>query len=120
MDETTRLAYMRTRLALERTMMAWVRTATSMITFGFAVYKFFQFELNRAEQASPLISPRLFGLVMIIFGLISLLLGTVQHVAGMRQVRAQWPEAPRSVAAALAALIAVLGLGALIAAVFRQ
>lgn len=120
LENTTRLAYARTQLALERTMMAWVRTATSLITFGFSVYKFFQIELNSMGQPRSFISPRLFGLIMITFGLVSLLMGTVQHVVSMRQIRAQWPEAPRSVAAMLAALIAILGLGALTAAVFRQ
>jgi putative membrane protein len=46
---STRLAFDRTRLAHDRTMMAWVRTATSLITFGFAIYKFFQFELKRTR-----------------------------------------------------------------------
>src|SRR3989337_955177 len=41
---TTKLAYERTNLAHERTLMSWVRTATSLITFGFTIYKFFQFE----------------------------------------------------------------------------
>ena|SRR5277367_6712638 len=120
LDDPTRLAYMRTGLALERTMMSWVRTATSLITFGFAVYKFFEFELKGAEPVKALISPRVFGLVMIILGLVSLLMGTIQHVVSMRQIRRQWPDAPRSVAATLAALIALLGLGALITAIFRQ
>ena len=44
----TTLAFERTRIAYERTMMAWVRTATSLITFGFSVYKFFQFEMKEA------------------------------------------------------------------------
>jgi uncharacterized membrane protein YidH (DUF202 family) len=44
LDTSTRLAFDRTRVAYERTMMAWIRTATSLITFGFAVYKFFQIE----------------------------------------------------------------------------
>ena len=35
------LALDRTRLAYERTLMAWVRTATSLISFGFTIYKFF-------------------------------------------------------------------------------
>jgi putative membrane protein len=120
LDDTTRLAYMRTRLSLERTMMSWVRTATSLITFGFAVYKFFQFELKGAEPIKALISPRMFGLMMIILGLVSLLMGTIQHVMNMRQIRGQWPDAPHSVAAMLAALVAALGLGALITAIFRQ
>ena len=40
---STKLAVDRTRLAHERTLMAWVRTATSLISFGFTIYKFFQF-----------------------------------------------------------------------------
>jgi putative membrane protein len=48
-DKNTRLGVERTRLAYERTMMAWVRTATSLITFGFSIYKFFQIE----TAASP-------------------------------------------------------------------
>jgi putative membrane protein len=42
--DATELAVDRTWLAYERTLMAWVRTATSMISFGFSIYKFFQFE----------------------------------------------------------------------------
>ncbi len=40
LDSSTRLAVDRTRLAHERTLMAWVRTATSLIPFGFTIYKF--------------------------------------------------------------------------------
>ena len=43
LDSSTRLAVDRTRLAHERTLMAWVRTATSLISFGFTIYKFCQF-----------------------------------------------------------------------------
>ena len=39
----TRLAVDRTRLAYERTLMAWTRTATSLISFGFTIYKFFEY-----------------------------------------------------------------------------
>jgi len=28
-------------------MMAWIRTGTSLITFGFSVYKFFEFEMKK-------------------------------------------------------------------------
>jgi hypothetical protein len=52
LDTSTKLSYDRTRLAYENTMMAWVRTATSLITFGFSVYKFFQFGVKRAEGAA--------------------------------------------------------------------
>ena len=42
LDQSTKLAFDRTWVAYERTMLAWVRTATSLITFGFSIYKFFQ------------------------------------------------------------------------------
>ena len=100
--------------------MAWVRTATSLITFGFSVYKFFQFDIKRDSEFSGLVGPREFGLMMITFGLVSLLAGTVQHVVSLRQLRAQYPGAPRSIAALLAGLVSILGIVALVAVVFRQ
>ena len=42
LDTSTRLAAERTRLASERTLMAWIRTSTSLIAFGFTIFKFFQ------------------------------------------------------------------------------
>ena len=45
--DATQLALDRTWLAHERTLMAWIRTSVSMISFGFTIYKFFQFEQGR-------------------------------------------------------------------------
>jgi putative membrane protein len=120
LDISTKLSYDRTRLAYENTMMAWVRTATSLITFGFSLYKFFQLDLKRGETSTGLIGPREFGFIMIFIGLVSLLAGTVQHVTSMRLLRAQCPDIPRSVAALLAALMSIVGILALFAVVFRQ
>jgi putative membrane protein len=105
LDTSTKLAYDRSRLAYENTMMSWVRTATSLITFGFSVYKFFQIEKGGGEQVNRLFGPREFALLMITVGLVSLLLGTVQHALSMRQLRAHYPALPRSLAAPLGALI---------------
>jgi uncharacterized protein DUF2490/uncharacterized protein DUF202 len=61
---SAQLALDRTRLAHDRTLMAWVRTATSLISFGFTIYKFFQY-LHEKGEASPeryLIGPREFAL----------------------------------------------------------
>jgi putative membrane protein len=120
LDISTKLSYDRTRLAYENTMMAWVRTATSLITFGFSVYKFFQFDVKRVEGLTGAVGPREFGLMMITFGLVSLAAGTVQHITSMRQLRKQNPGMPRSIAALLAFLISFLGIFALIAVLFRQ
>ena len=120
MDVSTRLAYDRTRLAYENTMMAWVRTATSLITFGFSVYKFFQFDIKRGQEFSGSVGPREFGLMRITFGLVSLLAGTLQHVMSLRQLRAEYPATPRSMAALLAGLVSILGLVALFVVLLRQ
>lgn len=120
LNVSTRLAFDRTRLAHDRTMMAWTRTATSLITFGFAVYKFFQIEIDRSGQAERLIGPREFALIMISTGLISLMMATLQHRRDRTALIRMDPEVPRSLAALLAGLIGLLGIVALIAVIFRQ
>ena len=120
LDVSTKLAFDRTRLAYDRTMMAWVRTATTLITFGFTIYKFFQLELAGRRQNDYLIGPREFGLMMVCIGLLSLLAATWEHRRNMLEIRALCPDLPRSMAAVLAALIGFLGLFALIVMIFRQ
>jgi len=120
-DVATRLAVDRTRLSYERTLMAWIRTATSLITFGFSIYKFFQIELaGGPSSGNRLIGPREFALLMISIGLLSLLMATFQNRRDLRALKAQYPDIPRSLARVVAALIAILGLLALIAVLFRE
>src|SRR5262245_61414280 len=105
MDSSTNLAVDRTRLAHERTQMAWVRTATSLISFGFTIYKFFQIEMAKEMAAHPVtapIGPREFALIMIATGLIALLLSTIEHYASLRRLRATYGPMPRSVAGIVA------------------
>jgi putative membrane protein len=59
--DSTQLALDRTWLAHERTLMAWVRTATSMISCGFTIYKFFQFEEQAKARPRGLLTPRDFA-----------------------------------------------------------
>src|SRR5438270_6748001 len=92
-NPTTRLAIDRTRLAYERTLMAWIRTATSLITFGFSIYKFFQIEA--AGKQDRLVSATEFSELMIIFGLISLVIATLEHRRDLNALRAEYPEIPR-------------------------
>ena len=108
LNTSTRLAFDRTRLAHDRTMLAWVRTATSLIAFGFSFYKFF--ELDVKSTRASLIGPREFALIMISIGLFSLLIATIQHRRERTGLKEMDPAVPRSQAAALAALIAGLGI----------
>jgi putative membrane protein len=120
-EATTKLAVDRTRLAYERTLMAWIRTATSLITFGFSIYKFFQIEAESAfSKSGRLIGPREFALLMITIGLASLLMATLENRSSLRTLSSQYPGSPRSLARVLAALISLLGLIALTTVIFRQ
>jgi putative membrane protein len=120
--DATQLAVDRTRLAFERTTMAWVRTATSLITFGFSVYKFFQIGSGATAHPQHLIGPREFALMMISIGIMSLVIATAQHWNSMRALRASAPDShmPRSLALLVGALMSVLGILALIAVVLRR
>jgi len=120
MDVSTRLAFDRTRLAHDRTMMAWVRTATSLISFGFAIYKFFQIEIGRGKPDRLLIGSREFALIMIGMGLVSLLIATIQHRQDRNVLRAMNPEVPGSTAALLAGLIAILGILAFLSVILQS
>lgn len=119
-DTSTRLAFDRTRVAYDNTLMSWIRTATSLITFGFAIYKFFQLELRGGAQDNRIIGTREFALMMVIVGLLSLALGILEHWQNMRTLRAEYPGIPRSRASVIAVLILVLGLMAFMAMIFRQ
>jgi uncharacterized membrane protein YidH (DUF202 family) len=60
--------------------MAWVRTATSLISFGFTIYKFFQYLQERQTNVEErLLGPRGYALVMITIGIVALVLATLQH-----------------------------------------
>jgi uncharacterized membrane protein YidH (DUF202 family) len=51
LSDAPKLAVDRTRLVHDQTLMAWVRTSTSLISFGFTIYKFFQY-LRENEQGA--------------------------------------------------------------------
>ena len=114
-----KLALERTRAAYDRTMMAWIRTATSLITFGFGVYKFFQLELKISGRENQRIGVREFALLMVGAGVLSMILGSVDHWRNMRRIRAEDPNLGRSQAGVLAGLIMCIGFVALIAVIFR-
>jgi putative membrane protein len=112
-DTATRLAADRTWLADERTLMAWIRTATSLISFGFTIYKFFAFEAGNGLRAHRLLSPRAFGVIMIGTALAALLLGALDHRRSTRLLHDEFGVARRSTAIVVAAIVGGLGLLAL-------
>ena len=118
--DSNRLALDRTRLAHERTLMAWTRTATSLISFGFTIYKFFEYLQENRPAADPgILGPRGFALLMILIGLTALVLATVEHRRSMKALRAASGEVPISLAAIVAGLIAILGILGLLGVLIR-
>src|SRR5262245_9004728 len=116
MDVSTRLAYERTFLAHERTLMAWVRTSSSVITFGFSIYKFFQLERGAGKEfpETQVVGPRQFSMILIIIGVVSLVLATIQHRHQIKILKIVYENIPVSTAGIVAGLISILGLGAIL------
>ncbi len=94
LDISTRLALERTRLAAERTLMAWIRTSTSLIAFGFTIFKFFQYLATEEARRGPLLSSWAVGMIMIVIGLAALVLAWFQHRQEMKTLRAEGAHMP--------------------------
>ena len=122
LPDATQLAVERTRLAHERTLMAWIRTATSLISFGFTIYKFFQFLREEGQIARPdrLFGSREFAMLMILAGLAALVLATLQHRWSLKRLQAHTAGFPYSLATAIAFVVVALGFVGLWAVIFRQ
>jgi len=119
LDTTTRLAIERTRVAYERTVMAAIRTATSLITFGFSAYKFFQMDLfdgrtSRTQAKPTLLGPKEFGLTLIALGLLSLMLAWLEYHRDIKTLKREYPMMPRSNIGIIACLVALVGTGLLV------
>ena len=80
-EARTDMAIDRTVLAAERNLMAWIRTALSMISFGFGIYKFFQYmpEGSASVIQSRPNAPRNLGLTLIALGTLALAAAAWQH-----------------------------------------
>jgi putative membrane protein len=119
--DQVKLALERTFLAYERTLMAWTRTSTSMITFGFALYKFF-FYLHQEKpptHGDQIFGARIYGLCIMGIGVFALVGATWQHRQQLKALQGHYPEAPLSLSFVIAALVASLGVVAFTFAMFR-
>ena len=121
LDASTSVAFETMRASNERIMMSWISTATSLIAFGFSIYKFFQIEAPGTAKQNRLVGPREFAFALVSIGLFSLLLATVEHRQSVRALGAQYGAKRRlSLAGVVAALISILGIFALLAMIFSQ
>src|SRR5262245_55046058 len=116
------LALQRTFLAHERTLMAWVRTSTSLISFGFTIYKFFAYlvETEGIPTKTRLVGPREFAVGMISVGVIALALAVVQERRAVELLRVQYGTVYSSLAEKIAGLLAFFGLVLLTLVLLRR
>lgn len=120
LDRATKLAFDRTRLAEERTVLAWIRTATSLITFGFAIYSFFAVPSGAGYAHSTHLGPRIFSLGLIGIGLASLLFAAVQRQREVKSMKALDPELfDVPMGSIVGGLVACLGILALVMLLLR-
>lgn len=103
--------------------MAWVRTSVSLITFGFTMYKAFEYlgqHENVTARLRSLAEARHFGIAMIGIGVGALLIALVEHLRQVRKARLLDSELPvMSVAAVVAMLFAAIGSWLLIQSIAR-
>lgn len=99
--------------------MAWIRTSTSLIAFGFTIFKFFQYLAEQEQRRQPIVSPWVVGLVLIVLGLTALALAWIQHRQEMKALKQLVGDMPYSISGIMAGLIAVLGLIALAVVIWR-
>jgi putative membrane protein len=120
--DLTKLAVERTFLAYERTLMAWTRTSVSLISFGFTLFKFFQYliEHEPEKHAHAILGPRTLGLLMIGIGTFMLLFASFMHRKKIMELRKAAPELELSQSLVLALLITSLGILMFIAVILGQ
>jgi putative membrane protein len=99
--------------------MAWIRTCTSLIAFGFTIFKFFQYLATTEKRHQPIVSPWVFGVVMILIGLTGLILAWIQHRREMKALQTELGPMPYSISAIMAGLIVGLGVIALVIVILR-
>jgi putative membrane protein len=116
-EKTFDLGYERTRMAADRTLMAWIRTSVSMISFGFTIYKFFQYlrESDALTRELPHFGARNLGLTLVAIGTFLMGIALVEHIIYMRSL-SRWANQKFSLSLTLIAalFISVLGLLALL------
>jgi putative membrane protein len=115
------LAKERNRAAYDRTLMAWIRTAISLIGFGFAIAKSYEYiQMDEMEKTGRFIdqihAPLWFGMSFILLGMLCILGGVIQYVKVVKQIQTgefTYGE-PRPLAKIVALILLIIGVFALI------
>jgi len=77
-------------------------------------------EENPGEHPPRLLGPTEYALIMIIVGVVSLILATIQNWHLRKILKKRYHDLPFSMASMIASLIIILGTTAFIAIIYRQ
>jgi putative membrane protein len=107
--------------------MAWIRTAISLIGFGFAIAKSYEYiQKEEMETTGRFIdqihAPLWFGMSFIVLGMICILGGVLQYRGVMKQIQSDrfTYNEPRPLAKIIALILLIIGVFALIAIFQRR
>jgi len=121
------LAKERNRAAYDRTLMAWIRTAISLIAFGFAIAKSYEYiQMDEMEKTGRFIdqihAPLWFGMSFIVLGMLCILGGVIQYGEVVKRIQsAQFTYGePRPLVKIVALILLIIGIFALITLFQRQ
>jgi putative membrane protein len=118
LDLATWRAVEQLHLAYENSVRSWISTAISLITFGFSVSRFADILRPGADRSNQL-GTQVFSLTLVVIGLAALTLGVIENRNSLRALATVYPVKKRSVSVIVAGLVAVLGVGALVAMILR-
>ncbi len=117
-DANTLLAMQRNLMAAERTLMAWIRTSISLIGFGFTLAKVFR---SLADENVFIRGPRgnvwsaeAIGMLLLCLGIFALIVAMFDHHRALNQLRADGLKIRFSLPIAVAAVLAIVGIIALL------
>ena len=121
--DATDMAVERTIMAADRSLMAWVRTGLSLISFGFTIYKFIEYQQQQLQAAGKEVlsfsSPRVFGLIMIGLGILSLVFGSIENVSTVNSYRKHYQFKRINFSLILSAIITFIGIVLFTGIVFK-
>lgn len=110
----------RLRIALEKLQLARAKVCITFIVLGFTFYKFFYARIEAGKR--PLMefpNGRHVGIILIGVGLVSLLLGTIQHRISLADLKQTYKEMVYSVSLILSYFILALALFLLLVVIFE-
>lgn len=76
----------REHLANERTLLAWVRTGVGLISVGFVVERTGALSVVKTAGMGSVRASEVFGLSLVILGILTLILGTIQFLRNRRRI----------------------------------